>query len=199
MSDDEVVYESETNYIDWLTVMQLASFMQVLDPELEAVNQEQESWDDSVGKYAVDEAFVPTDTDAMQSVDIRADEQVSQHDWVSSQTKHGLKENIVLGAYPTICGKPETKCDKMKYGCVHKYYLKSFEIVDNIRDEYLESWTSLTDRPTENFWAGLPGLRYVENSDNLFHRINVVCGECLIYTPKADDTCQNCDKVLINQ
>jgi hypothetical protein len=194
--DDEVVYESETNYIDWLTVMQLASFMQVLDPELESVNQEQESWDNSVSKYAVDEAFVLSDNFVTQSVDIRADEQVSQHDWVSSRTKGPHSLQITLDG-KSECGKPLAQCNT--FNCKHESWVKSAEWLPQVRDEYLEMWSSLSDRPTENNFIGLPGLRYVEHTDNLFYVLNKVCGNCFIYTPKADDTCQNCDKVLINQ
>jgi len=200
MSDDDIVYNDESDYISWLAVERLANFMVVLDPELSELQlQEQESWDNTVGKYAIDEAFVPTDTDALLSVDIRSSDQPSGHDWVSPQTKHGMKEQIVLGGLPTLCGKKESECDKIKEGCTHGYYLQSYEIVDNIRDEYIPMWTSLTDRPTENEWFGLPGLRYVEHGDNLFYALNVVCKECFIYTPTAFDTCQNCDKVLVNQ
>ena len=81
MSDDEIVYEDETNYIDWLTVERLANFMVVLDPTLAQINQdpEQESWDNAVGKYAVDEIFVDSN-DTKLSVDIRHCEEVSGHD-----------------------------------------------------------------------------------------------------------------------
>jgi RNA polymerase subunit RPABC4/transcription elongation factor Spt4 len=198
MSDDDIVYNDESDYISWLAVERLANFMVVLDPELsELQQQEQESWDNTVGKYAIDEAFVPTDTDALLSVDIRSSDTPSGHEWVSSQTvKKDLKFTVKL-KHISDCGKGEDKC--YDFSCSHKTEIDYAELERDIRDEYIEMWTSLTDRPTENLWFGLPGLRYVEHNDNLFYQLNKVCGECNIYTPKDSDTCANCDRVLINQ
>jgi len=198
MSDDDIVYNDESDYISWLAVERLANFMVVLDPELSELQlQEQESWDNTVGKYAIDEAFVPTDTDALLSVDIRSSDTPSGHEWISSQTvKKNLKFAVKL-KHISDCGNGEDKC--YDFSCSHKTEIDYAELERDIRDEYIEMWTSLADRPTENLWFGLPGLRYVEHSDNLFYRLNKVCGECNIYTPKDSDTCANCDKVLINQ
>jgi hypothetical protein len=204
MSDDEVVYNDESDYISWLAVERLANFMVVLDPELsELQQQEQESWDNTVGKYSVDEAFVPTDTDALLSVDIRSSDQPSGHEWISSQTVKKEPKFTVKLKHMSTCGKAEKDC--YNCGIASEPRCRHWDVIDyaqlerDIRDEYIEMWTSLSDRPTENNWFGLPGLRYVEHSDNLFYRLNQVCGECFIYTPKDSDTCQNCDKVLINQ
>lgn len=198
MSDDEVVYNDESDYISWLAVERLANFMVVLDPELSQLQeQEQESWDNTVGKYAVDEAFVPTDTDALLSVDIRTSDQPSGHEWISSQTVKQVPKFTVKLRHISDCGNGEDKC--YDFSCSHKTEIDYAELERDIRDEYIEMWTSLSDRPTENNWWGLPGLRYVEHSDNLFYTLNQVCGECNIYTPKDNDTCHNCDRVLINQ
>jgi len=190
MSDDEKVYEDDTNYMHWLKVEQ---FAMLFDPETE---MEEELWSRSVGKYSVDEAFVPDSGQGMYSVDIRPDDTVTQHDWISSETVKGELKFVVKLKHISDCGKSEDKC--YDFSCKHQTVIDYAELERDIRQEFLQMWTSLTDRPNENEKFGLPGLRYVEHSDNLFYAYNVLCSNCKVYTPRLDSTCHTCESVLVN-
>lgn len=118
-------------------------------------------------------------------------EPVSGHDWVSSVTNTGRKVYVVSGV-KAACGLKEADCMDSK--CNH---IPLIELEDEIRYEFKQDWNSIADRPSENFFMGLPGLRYIESDQTYYTRLNSVCSNCFIYTPTRLETCQNCDKVLV--
>ena len=189
MCGNNEVYDVDSKYISWLKVEQFAT---LFDPE---VDEESELWAKAVGKYAVDEAFVPDSGKGMLSVDVRSEEKVSGHDWISSKTRQPHALQITLDG-SSDCGKDLKDC--YDFNCKHKSWVKSAEWLPVIRDEYKEEWTSLSDRPTENDNFGLPGLRMVEFGDVKFFRNNVLCEVCRIYTSKHDDVCQMCESSLVS-
>lgn len=193
MSDDEVVYNDEANYISWLKLVQLVQFDMVLDPESpEEVEYELDRR--AVGFNPNDEVIVRSD-EGFRSVDAEPDAEVSQHDWVSSQTKVGHSLQVALDGM-SDCGKPLTECGD--FSCKHETWVKSAEWLPQIRDEFKTEWTSLSDRPTENDKFGLPGLRYIEKPDRIYFSLNAECPSCHIYTPRKDSECQNCESNLVS-
>jgi len=217
MSDDEIVYDDEVNHIDWLKVTELASYMVVLDPTLEEINQEQESWDNAVAKYSKDESFVPTEN-AYYSVDISYNpEYVSGHDWVGSVTigtrgtnarecafvcrdkNTGSLVHNCAGKIPPRFGEFPSK-NAYREHCKenHEGAYVVVNYADDERHEFKPDWNSISDRPTELDNIGLPGLREANANDKwLWFSTNHVCSECHIMTPKQYDVCQNCDSILV--
>lgn len=158
-------FENEPRWLSWLQVQQQAIY--TLDPESET---EEELWYRSVGEHGINEAVfafadVHRTRNALKqdhdyysygSVDLAVDEQISGHDWVSSETISPRD------------GKQ--------------------------RDEFREQTNDLRDRPDENFFLGLPGLRAIENGiQDLYFKHNRECNKCHMYTPKGFVSCQNCE------
>ena len=123
------------------------------------------------------------------SIDVDAP---SGHDWIGSITKTGRMIYVATGTKAT-CGRKEEDCFDTE--CKH---IPILELEEEIRHEFKQDWNSMADRPTENFFLGLPGLRYIENDQTYFTRINTVCSNCYLYTPTRLATCQNCDRVLVS-
>ena len=121
-------------------------------------------------------------------------EPVSGHDWVSSVTMQAHALMVTLDGM-SECGKPLTECSNFE--CKHDTWVKSAEWLPQERYEFKQDWNSIADRPSENFFMGLPGLRYIESDQTYYTRINSVCSNCFIYTPTRLETCQNCDRVLV--
>jgi hypothetical protein len=174
---------------------------QELNPE-----EEEDNWVDIQTKYGHDtedyvfgEVVVGgldgwTVTPSASTISLET-EPVSGHDWVSpvQHTGHAL---VVTLDGMSECGKPLTECSNFE--CKHDTWVKSAEWLDQERYEFKQDWNSIADRPTENFFMGLPGLRYIEQDQEYFTRLNTVCSECNLYTPSRLELCQNCDKKLVS-
>lgn len=160
-----VRFQDEPRWLSWLQVQEQAVYL--LDPETES---EEELWARNVARNGIDES-VYSYVDAIRAknllasdhgyysqstVDLAVDEQISGHDWVSSETISPRD------------GKQ--------------------------RDEFREQTNDLRDRPDENFFLGLPGLRAIETGiQDLYFKHNRECKKCHIYTPKGFVSCQNCE------
>lgn len=173
---------------------------QELDPQ-----EEEDNWVDIQTKYGHDTSdYVWDGEHILQNVDgftISAPcassisletEPVSGHDWVSPVTSTGKKIYVMSGS-KALCGLKEADC--FDPTCRHVPVL---EEQDEERYEFKQDWNSMADRPTENFFMGLPGLRYIESDQQYFTRLNTVCSECNLYTPSRLATCQNCDRALVS-
>ena len=162
------------------------------------LDTEDEDWVDVQTKYGHDTSdYVFGDRSESRAGTISLEtEKVSGHDWVSpvQHTGHAL---VVTLDGMSDCGKPLTECSNFE--CKHDTWVKSAEWLDQERYEFKQDWNSIADRPTENFFMGLPGLRYIEQDQEYFTRINTVCSECNLYTPSRLELCQNCDRVLVSK
>ena len=206
----EQVYEDDEKMRSILDVLKAAElFGEVISvrnlvssDELDTEDTEEDDWADIQTKYGHDTAdyvfgdvviggidgWTVTPIASTISLDI---EPVSGHDWISPVTNTGRKIYVVTGVQAS-CGLKEADC--FESSCKHVPVL---EEEDEIRYEFKQDWNSMADRPTENFFMGLPGLRYIENDQTYFTRINTVCSSCYLYTPSRLETCQNCDRVLV--
>ena len=162
------------------------------------LDTEDEDWVDVQAKYGHDTSdYVFGDRSETRAGTISTEtDTVSGHDWVSPETRTGHALQLTLDGM-SECGKPLSECSN--FNCKHNTWVKSAEWLDQTRHEFKQDWNSMADRPTENFWFGLPGLRYIENDQQYFTRLNVVCKECNLYTPSRLELCQNCDRVLVSK
>jgi hypothetical protein len=161
----------------------------------EEVDTKDEDWVDVQAKYGHDTTdYVFGDRSESRAGTISTEvEPVSGHDWVSPVTSTGKKIYVISGVR-ALCGLKEADC--FDPTCRHVPVL---EEQDEERYEFKQDWNSMADRPTENFFMGLPGLRYIESDQQYFTRLNTVCRECNLYTPSRLETCQNCDRVLVSK
>jgi hypothetical protein len=171
-----------------ITVRQLVS-----TDEVDTEDTEEDDWVDIQTKYGHDTSeYTFNDRSEIRegtiSIDIDAP---SGHDWIAPVSKTGRMIYVVTGTKAT-CGRKEADC--FDIDCKH---IPIIEEQEEIRYEFKQDWNSMADRPTENFFLGLAGLRYIENDQTYFTRINSVCSNCYLYTPSRLETCQNCDKVLV--
>jgi hypothetical protein len=159
------------------------------------VDTEEEDWVDVQAKYGHDTTdYVFGDRSETRAGTISTEsEPVSGHDWVSP-VQHTGKKIYVISGTKAMCGLKEADC--FDPTCRHVPVL---EEQDEERYEFKQDWNSMADRPTENFFMGLPGLRYIESDQQYFTRLNTVCKECNLYTPSRLELCQNCDKVLVSK
>ena len=166
----------------------------VSEDEVDTEDTEEDDWVDIQTKYGHDTTeYAFNDRSEIREGTISIDiEPPSGHDWVAPVIKTGRMIYVVTGTKAT-CGRKETDCFDIE--CKHVPIL---ELEEEIRYEFKQDWNSMADRPTENFFLGLPGLRYIENDQTYFTRINTVCSNCYLYTPTRLATCQNCDKVLVS-
>ena len=171
-----------------ITVRQLVSI-----DEVDTEDTEEDDWVDIQTKYGHDTSeYAFNDRSEIREGTISIDiEPPSGHDWIGSVIKTGRMIYVVTGTKAT-CGRKEADCFDTE--CKH---IPILELEEEIRYEFKQDWNSMADRPTENFFLGLPGLRYIENDQTHFTRINSVCNNCYLYTPSRLETCQNCDKVLV--
>lgn len=171
-----------------ITVRQLVS-----TDEIDTEDNEEDNWVDIQTKYGHDTSeYAFNDRSEIREGTISIDiEPPSGHDWIGSVTKTGRMIYVATGTKAT-CGRKEEDCFDTE--CKH---IPILELEEEIRYEFKQDWNSMADRPTENFFLGLPGLRYIENDQTYFTRINSVCSNCYLYTPSRLETCQNCDKVLV--
>lgn len=159
-----VRFQDEPRWLSWLQVQEQAVY--TLDPETES---EEELWARSVAKNGIDESvyayvdgiraknLLSSDHGyySYSTVDLAVEQQISGHDWISSETV-----------------KPDGQ----------------------ERFEFREQTNDLRDRPDENFFLGLPGLRAIENGiQDLYFKHNRECKKCHMYTPKGFASCQNCE------
>ena len=154
------------------------------------LDTEDEDWVDVQAKYGHDTSdYVFGDRSETRAGTISIEsEPVSGHDWVSPVTSTGRKI-YTIASVRAMCGLKEADC--LDPTCRHVPVL---EEQDEERYEFKQDWNSLADRPTENFFMGLPGLRYIEQDQEYYTRINSECAHCHIYTPTRIPICQNCDK-----
>ena len=159
------------------------------------LDTEDEDWVDVQSKYGHDTTdYVFGDRSETRAGTISIEsEPVSGHDWVSPVTSTGRKI-YTIASVRALCGLKEADC--FDPTCRHVPVL---EEQDEERYEFKQDWNSMADRPTENFFMGLPGLRYIESDQQYFTRLNTVCSECNLYTPSRLELCQNCDRVLISK
>jgi hypothetical protein len=165
----------------------------VSEDEVDTEDTEEDDWVDIQTKYGHDTSeYTFNDRSEIREGTISIDiEPPSGHDWIAPVSKTGRMIYVVTGTKAT-CGRKEEDCFDTE--CKH---IPILELEEEIRYEFKQDWNSMADRPTENFFLGLAGLRYIENDQTHFTRINSVCSNCYLYTPSRLETCQNCDKVLV--
>jgi hypothetical protein len=165
----------------------------VSEDEVDTEDTEEDDWVDIQTKYGHDTSeYRFNDRSEIREGTISIDiEPPSGHDWIAPVIKTGRMIYVATGTKAT-CGRREEDCFNTE--CKH---IPILELEEEIRYEFKQDWNSMADRPTENFFLGLPGLRYIENDQTYFTRINSVCSNCYLYTPSRLETCQNCDKVLV--
>lgn len=163
------------------------------EDEVDTEDTEEDDWVDIQSKYGHDTTeYTFTDRSEIRAGSITLDiDTPSGHDWIASVTKTGRMAYVAVGTKAT-CGHLEADC--FDIDCHH---IPIIELQEEIRHEFKEDWNSMADRPTENFFLGLPGLKYVEIDQTFFTRINSICNNCYLYTPTRLETCQNCDRVLV--
>ena len=197
----EQVYEDDENMRSILDVLKAAElFGEVISvrnlANEEEIDTEETDWADIQTKYGHDtEDYVFGDRSEMRAGTISTEtEPVSGHDWIAPITLQAHALMVTLDGM-SECGKPLNDCSNFE--CKHTSFIKSAEWLPQERYEFKQDWNSMADRPTENFFMGLPGLRYIEIDQTHFTRINTVCNHCYLYTPTRLTTCQNCDRVLV--
>jgi hypothetical protein len=165
--------------------------------ESDQTDEVEDNWVDVHTKYGHDtDEYEFEDGTEVRAASISTEyEPVSGHDWVSSVQIHAHALMITLDGM-SECGKPLTECSNFE--CKHDTWIKSAEWLPQERYEFKQDWNSISDRPTENFFMGLPGLKYIEDDQTYFTRINTVCNQCYLYTPTRLATCQNCDRALVS-
>jgi len=138
------------------------------------LDTEDEDWVDVQSKYGHDTTdYVFGDRSETRAGTISIEtEPVSGHDWASPVQHTGRKIYVISGT-KAMCGLKEADC--FDPTCRHVPVLEEQE---EERYEFKQDWNSMADRPTENFFMGLPGL---------------------LYTPSRLELCQNCDKVLVSK
>jgi hypothetical protein len=189
----EQSYQDDENMRSILDVLKAAELFGELISVRNLVNEEEDNWADIQTKYGHDTTdYVFGDRSEMRAGTISTEtEPVSGHDWVAPVTLTGRKIYII-SSVRALCGLKEADC--FDPTCRHVPVL---EEQDEERYEFKQDWNSIADRPSENFFMGLPGLRYIEIDQTHFTRINTVCNHCYLYTPTRLETCQNCDRVLV--
>lgn len=207
----DAIYEDDEKMRSIIDVLKAAElFGEVISVKSlvseDEVDSEEDDWVDVQSKYGHDTAdyvygeVVLDGTDGWTVTPIASTisletESVSGHDWVSSVQIRAHALMITLDG-KSECGKPLNDCSN--FDCKHDTWIKSAEWLPQERYEFKQDWNSIADRPTENFFMGLPGLRYIETDQTHFTRINTVCSSCYLYTPTRLETCQNCDRVLVS-
>lgn len=211
-------YEDDEKLVSILNVLkQVGLFGELIEvrnliseEEIDTEDTEEDDWADIQTKYGHDtteyvwdKEHIIQDIDGytitapgMSTISIDLDTDVpSGHDWVSSVQ---LKAHALMISLDGMseCGKPLNDCSN--FNCKHDSWIKSAEWLPQERYEFKQDWNSMADRPTENFFLGLAGLKYIESDQTHFTRINTVCNSCYLYTPSRLATCQNCDRVLVS-
>ena len=198
----EQVYEDDEKLRSILDVLkavglfgEIITVRQLVSPdEVDTEDTEEDNWTDIQTKYGHDTTdYTFGDRSETRAGSISIDvEPPSGHDWVGSVTKTGRMIYVVANTKAT-CGRKEADCFDIE--CKH---IPILELEEEIRHEFKQDWNSMADRPTENFFLGLPGLKYIESDQTYFTRINTICSNCYLYTPTRLATCQNCDRVLVS-
>jgi hypothetical protein len=197
----DAVYEDDEKLASILDVLkaselfgEIISVRSIVDEDM--VDVIEDDWVDVQTKYGHDtDEYEFEDGTEIRAASISLEtEPVSGHDWVSSVQIHAHALMISLDGM-SECGKPLSECSNFE--CKHTSFVKSAEWLPQERYEFKQDWNSIADRPTENFFMGLPGLRYIETDQTHFTNINTVCNHCYLYTPTRLATCQNCDRLLV--
>lgn len=194
----DAVYDDDeklTSILDVIKAAELFGELIVIQPIVDddAVDVIEDDWVDVQTKYGHDTTdYVFGDRSETRAGTISIEsEPVSGHDWVSSVQLHAHALMITLDGM-SECGKPLNSCTD--FNCKHDNFVKSAEWLPQERYEFKQDWNSIADRPSENFFMGLPGLRYIEDDQSYYTRLNSVCPHCFIYTPSRMAECQNCDR-----
>ena len=208
-------YEDDEKLVSILNVLkQVGLFGELIEvrnliseEEIDTEDTEDDDWVDIQTKYGHDtedyvwdniaqnvDGWTITPAASSISTDV-SDKTPSGHDWVSSVQIHAHALMITLDGM-SECGKPLTECSN--FDCKHDSWVKTAEWLPQERYEFKQDWNSMADRPTENFFMGLSGLRYIETDQTHFTRINTVCSQCYLYTPTRLENCQNCDRTLVS-
>lgn len=221
---DEVVYDDDHRQVHLLDVIKdigvfgdkVIQF--TFDPELDT--DDDVEYQDKVAGQKDFTAFSFYDGDYHENrqgiIESSPESQPSGHEWVSSHIYLGEKGIITWlpQKSKTNCGKIESECtgtylDKELKALLGRNYtdprckghgskVQYVEYVADERAEFKEDWNSPADRPSENFFLGLAGLReYNELIDRKWEMTNSVCTTCNIMTPRVFDVCQNCESVLV--
>jgi hypothetical protein len=196
----DAIYEDDEKMRSIIDVLKAAELFGEIISVKSLVSEDEveteDEWVDVQSKYGHDtEDYVFGDRSEMRAGTISTEiETISGHDWVSSVQIHAHALMVTLDGM-SECGKPLNDCSNFE--CKHQSWIKAAEWLPQERYEFKQDWNSMADRPTENFFMGLPGLKYIENDQTYFTRINTVCNSCYLYTPTRLKTCQNCDRVLV--
>ncbi len=150
----------------WLSWLQVQEqAVYTLDPETET---EEELWARSVAKNGIDES-VYSYVDSIRARNLLA----SDHGYYSRSTVDLRVEET--NQHDWISGLT-VKSDGTE------------------RNEFKPQTVDLADRPDENFFLGLPGIRFIDAGlEPTYFKHNKLCKKCFIYTPKAFAVCQNCE------
>ena len=160
-----VQYQDEPRWLSWLQVQEQAVYL--LDPETES---EEELWARAIAKNGVDES-VYSYVDSIKAKYLLA----SDHGYYSHGTVDLAVDQDISG-HDWISSETISPRDGKR------------------RDEFREQTNDLRDRPDENFFLGLPGIRFLEAGlEPNYLKYNKVCQKCHILTPKSLAKCQNCE------
>lgn len=199
----EAIYEDDEKLASILEVIKQAElFGEVIQVKMLQSDEELEveEWEDVLAKTGKDEVTYLFENYhheySMGTVEIDTEPKVSGHDWIESITLRPIQRLHTNMNGESACGKPLTEC--YDFSCNHKTISYEHILEDDERYEFKQDWNSMADRPSPDFMMGMPGLRYIEIDQEFFTRLNIVCSECHLYTPKKDTLCQNCDKVLLS-
>ena len=186
-------FQSEPNWMDWLAVEQMSQLIMVnLDTQ---DDDEVERWADTVAKYAeLDDAFEYVDVDGIERLGINdiEPEETDQHDWVSPVQEY--PEQAMLSLACDCVGS----CKNLGYSeACTTGRVEWSEPTKQYRYEYKQDWNSIADRPNEDFFLGLAGLRFIAEPRDSYYKSHVLCTECNLYTTKTDAECGECGKLLV--
>jgi len=196
------IYEDDEKLASILEVLKAAElFGEVIQVKMLQSDEELEveEWEDVLAKTGKDEVAYLFENYhheySMGTIEIETEPKVSGHDWIESVTLSLQPRSVTTIITKSECGKQLTEC--YSFDCKHEVVSYQHSTEPNERNEYKTDWNSMADRPSPDFMMGMPGLRYIEIDQEFFTRLNIVCSECHLYTPKKDTLCQNCDKVLV--
>lgn len=215
MTDSQdIAWNDEDKFVNLLTILRAAELFggEIVQPslvfdgetaeELDELAETLDRQDMTIARFGKDEtAFDFYDSHYGVSrkgvIDVTEEPEPSGHAWTSAHTIQGTK-SIRHATVHSLCGKPLTECNNIS-ACKHWVTDVYYTTEDDIRSEYHDGGFSMSDRPSENFWL-LPGLRTTEHIDVTnarWTKWNKACPTCFILTPKSDESCQNCNAILV--
>lgn len=194
---EQARYEDESRLLSWLMVRQSAILLgENAEEYSELMTDEEESWVRAISRYGKDEQpFVFTNIYSEQSTgvyDNTPEDMPKGSDWISTETVRQNQRQVITLVDSSNCGKAEKDCYEMS--CVHRLTVESSRLETDIRQEFKEDWNSMSDRPSEEFFLGLSGLRFIEDTWTGSHQ---TCPNCFVLTPVNIEECTVCDKELV--